>query len=293
MFSIAMTTFNGARYLREQIDSILNQTIQDFELVICDDCSSDETFEILCNYAKKNPRLKVYQNEYNLGFKDNFEKAISLCSGEYVALCDQDDIWSEDHLEVLYGMMGDCVLACGNAEIIDRDGNDMGYTLQEQQVLHKIPTDNLSMAYTIIYFRNPFQGASMMMKREFLDIALPIPMDVNYHDVWIASLACFSGGIKYTSHIINHYRMHGNNVTGNRDFTLSKGRKLMGKILLSKNSINRDVIVSQIENRLVTISNPERRFLEEAKVFFARMRSFRGRLRNIPFLIKHYSVIYG
>lgn len=293
MISIAMTTYNGAKYLGEQIDSILNQTIQDFELVVCDDCSSDGTLNILYSYTANDPRIKIYQNEHNIGFKKNFERAMRLCSGEFVALCDQDDIWSKDHLEVLLNMMNGCALACGNAVIVDQNGDNTGYTLQDQQVLRKIPSDNLSMAYTIVYFRNPFQGASMMMKKDFLEIVLPIPSDVKYHDVWIATLACFSGGIKYSSQIINYYRMHGDNVTGNRKFKLSRSRKLIGKILFAKNAINRDVIMSHMKNRLVNISESERKFLEESQIFFGRMHSVTGRLRNIPFLIKHYSVIYG
>ena len=88
MISVAMATYNGERYLPVQLDSILNQTIQDFEIVICDDCSRDNTRKILEDYAKLDSRIKVYLNETNLGFKKNFEKAISLCSGDYVALSD-------------------------------------------------------------------------------------------------------------------------------------------------------------------------------------------------------------
>ena len=69
MISIALATYNGSRFLQEQIDSILEQTFIDFELIICDDCSTDETYAILQNYEKKDPRIRIYQNEYNLGFK--------------------------------------------------------------------------------------------------------------------------------------------------------------------------------------------------------------------------------
>ena len=91
MISIAMATYNGAKYLREQIDSILAQTIQDFELVVCDDCSSDDTWDILKQYSDADKRIKVFRNESNMGFKRNFEKAMSLCGGDYIALSDQDD----------------------------------------------------------------------------------------------------------------------------------------------------------------------------------------------------------
>ena len=104
MIGIAMTTYNGEKYLKEQIDSILNQTVSDFELIVCDDVSSDSTMDILNDYAEKDDRVHVFRNEENLGFLKNFEKAIRICldrGAEYVALSDQDDVWMKNHLEVL------------------------------------------------------------------------------------------------------------------------------------------------------------------------------------------------
>ena len=93
LISIAMTSYNGEKYIREQLDSILTQTYGNFELIICDDRSKDSTVEIIKDYCIKDSRIKLYVNEKNLGFKKNFEKAISLCKGEYIALSDQDDIY--------------------------------------------------------------------------------------------------------------------------------------------------------------------------------------------------------
>ena len=113
MIGIAMTTYNGEKYLKEQIDSILNQTVSDFELIVCDDVSSDSTMDILNGYAAKDSRVHVFRNEENLGFLKNFEKAIRICldrGAEYVALADQDDIWTENHLEVLADTMSSDLL---------------------------------------------------------------------------------------------------------------------------------------------------------------------------------------
>lgn len=101
-----MATYNGEKYIREQIDSILTQSVQDFEIVVCDDCSSDSTVKILREYEKKDSRIKIFVNEKNLGFLKNFEKAVSLCSGEKIAFSDQDDIWTKDHLDVLQNAFG-------------------------------------------------------------------------------------------------------------------------------------------------------------------------------------------
>ena len=107
MISIAMATYNGAEFVAEQIESILMQTYTDFELIISDDCSKDNTVEILNQFASKDKRIKVIVNEKNLGFKKNFEKIISLCKGDYIAFCDQDDIWTLDHLEILLNEIKD------------------------------------------------------------------------------------------------------------------------------------------------------------------------------------------
>lgn len=79
MIDIAMTTYNGEKYLKEQIDSILNQTVSDFELIVCDDGSTDSTIDILNEYSKKDSRVHIFQNKNNLGVIKNFEKAIRIC----------------------------------------------------------------------------------------------------------------------------------------------------------------------------------------------------------------------
>jgi glycosyltransferase involved in cell wall biosynthesis len=197
MISIALASYNGSKYIREQLDSILAQTYQDFELIISDDCSTDGTWQILEEYASKDNRIRIFENETNLGFKNNFEKAISLCNGEYIALSDQDDIWCQNHLELLLNKIGDKMIACGDALLVNADGISMGFTLSWQEAFDYVPDDDLQKAYSIMYFRSPLQGASMLIKKEFLEIALPIPEQMEYHDAWFTYLGCFYGGINF------------------------------------------------------------------------------------------------
>ncbi|WP_296023787.1 glycosyltransferase [uncultured Treponema sp.] len=136
--SIALASYNGEKYIREQLDSILSQTVKDFELIVCDDCSKDSTLQILREYERKDRRIKIFENEQNLGFKKNFEKAILLCSGEYIALSDQDDIWTKDHLEKLFSIIGKHSLACGNALMVDENGKSLGKNLNEVDGLFKM-----------------------------------------------------------------------------------------------------------------------------------------------------------
>ena len=125
LVSIAMCSYNGERFIQEQINSILEQSYSNFELIITDDCSSDKTIEIIKNYQANDTRIKLYQNEVNLGFVKNFEKAISLCTGEYIALADQDDIWTKDKLKTFIENIGENVLIYSDALLIDEHAVSM------------------------------------------------------------------------------------------------------------------------------------------------------------------------
>ena len=222
LISIAMAVYNGEKYLRQQIDSILAQTISDFEIVICDDCSTDGTWNLLKFYSRYDDRIRAFQNSHNLGFKRNFEHAISLCSGEYIALSDQDDIWTQNHLELLYNSIDKKYLACGNSELVNEGGSSMGITLKEQEALDYVPDNDFDKLKSILLFRNPYQGATMLLKRELITYILPFPDDVNFHDTWIASIACVTGGLTYVDKVILKYRRVANSVTGYRNKRKSK-----------------------------------------------------------------------
>lgn len=216
MISIAMATYNGEKYLQEQIDSILRQTIQPTEIVICDDCSTDNTWEILQLYASKDSRFHIYRNDQNLGFGGNFEKAISLCHGDYIALSDQDDIWVDNHIELLYNGLGNKMMSCGNALLVDENGNSLGTTWKEMEQLDYIPDDDFLKLKSIILFRNPFQGASMLFRKELIMYALPFPQGTLFHDRWFAIISAATGGINYINEILLYYRRTQQNVTVDR-----------------------------------------------------------------------------
>lgn len=291
--SIAMTTYNGAIFLREQLDSILEQSVRDFELIICDDCSSDDTWEILEEYALKDKRIAIFKNESNLGFKKNFEKAITLCTGDYIALSDQDDVWAPNHLEILFSIIGENMVACGNSDLIDEDGKKIGLTLNEMEALDSKNSNNLKRAYTILYFRNPYQGAAMLIKREFFTKALPIPEDVKYHDAWFSMLSCFYGGMNCTDKIVNQYRMHSHNVTGKRKKRKSRLKTLIYQILFPHAVMDRPAMLRTIVERIDHMSKEQILFINEAKRVLDQNMSFNGKILNALFRITHYKTIYS
>ena len=169
-----MTTYNGEKYLREQIDSILNQTYKDIELVICDDGSTDSTREILKEYEAKDKRVRIFFNETNLGFKKNFEKAASLCRGDYIAFSDQDDIWLPFKLERSISLIGENDIYCSNAILVDENNTTTYGSMIDLLDLHYIPK-NTNIVLRHLFHQNICQGATMLCKEDFVHNSLPIP----------------------------------------------------------------------------------------------------------------------
>jgi len=236
-----MATYNGEKYLKEQIESILHQVRipgHDFEIVICDDNSNDSTREILQDFEQKYPIIRCYYNDTNIGFLSNFNKAISLCKGEYIALSDQDDIWLPNHIKILYEgiKMKDCddtYDLCGaNAILVDSNNQELGTSMLESMSLNYLPKTQDEYKLKIIH-GNFFQGAACMITRRLANRALPVPENVAYHDHWLALYACFLNGIIYIDETVLRYRQHEHNVTG-------KGKKfsISGEV---KSTITREV----------------------------------------------------
>ncbi len=213
MISIAMTTYNGENYLREQLDSILNQTYSDFELIICDDFSKDNTRLILSEYAAKDSRIKIFFNEENLGFKKNFEKSISLCSGEYIAFSDQDDIWLNNKLEMSIKYIGNNYLLCTDAICVNEDGKSLKYTMKE--VIHyKCKSTEIIQKHLVV--SNFVQGATIFARADFIRNHLPIPNEFEYHDWYYGILAAVDNKLIYLDAITLKYRQHTSQVTINK-----------------------------------------------------------------------------
>src|ERR1700741_1533394 len=118
LVSIALCTYNGARFLSQQLDTLVNQSYEPIEIIAVDDCSTDETFDILTEYAGRYPSFKIYRNEVNLGFTENFEKAVKLCSGDLIALCDQDDLWDTKKIRLQVNAINGHVLIYHDSEFI-------------------------------------------------------------------------------------------------------------------------------------------------------------------------------
>ena len=205
--SIALATFNGENFLKEQLDSLAKQTYKNFELIVCDDNSYDDTIEILKSYKDK-INIKIYQNSKNIGYIKNFEKAISLCSSEFIALCDQDDIWHEDKLEQLIEHIGDFDLIHSDARLIDENSNVLKNSYSKS--VNKVFRED----YKDYFFNNDATGCTMMFKKSILKDILPFCKDIISHDWYIALKAKSLNGVKYLNKPLIDYRQHQNNQVG-------------------------------------------------------------------------------
>jgi glycosyltransferase involved in cell wall biosynthesis len=208
LISIAMTTYNGERFLREQLDSILNQDYHNIELVVCDDCSSDNTVKILTEYTQKHYNMRVFVNEKTLGLAKNFEKAISLCKGEYIALSDQDDIWDLQKLTILQKEIGDANLIYSYSDLVDENGVFINKTTKDTRNMLSVSNNCLPyLFFGLIY------GHTMLFPKKLLSALLPFPT-VAGHDVWVGYIASSTGEVKFIDKPLVKYRLHTSNSSG-------------------------------------------------------------------------------
>jgi len=220
MISVVVATCNGEKYIKEQLDSIINQSYKDFEILILDDKSEDRTVEIIKHYERKYSFIKVIQNESRLGVIDNFEKGISLAKGDFIALSDQDDIWEKDKLLIQYNIIKDYdipVMVHSDLSIINERGNIIfnsffkkkGYDFPEKKSLG------------ILISRNGVMGNTIMFNKKLKKIILPFFSKIPMHDYYISVMNEIYGKRITINKPLVKYRVHTTNI-GNPKRNLNK-----------------------------------------------------------------------
>lgn len=292
MISIVLATYNGAKYIKEQLDSILCQTLQTFELVVCDDGSMDDTVNILREYAQKDDRIRIYVNEHNLGFKKNFDNAIRKAKGDYIALCDQDDIWLPNHLEILFNAMTDeTQLVCGKPIFVDENNEELP-DKYDYFLMYRYPTTNKDTARHIFLGRSTYQGASMLIRKSFFDKALPIPDGAYYHDSWFAILACFMDGFVFVDKPTMRYRRFSDSVTFG-DIRISAAKRFCASIVYDYTTKDRLALLDGIRNRLKDMTPDHFSFLNKMEKMIKRGSTFWGRVANVPYKVYYFNAIFA
>ncbi len=219
--SVALCTYNGSPYLSQQIDSILSQTCTPDEVIVFDDQSNDNTIDILYKYEDEFPNLfNIHQNSYNIGPNKNFERCIRHCSGDVIAICDQDDVWAPTKLEKQVGAIKEQPepLIYHNS-IVTSERLERRTTLWDSlnPVYSENNQDQIEKVRQLVR-RNYVQGATILFDTSLKDKFLPIPQNWNY-DYWIAVITAISTGIYGLNEPLLLYRQHQNQVVGSKNNT--------------------------------------------------------------------------
>lgn len=225
-----MCTYNGAQYVQGQLLSILNQTYQPCELIICDDHSQDNTVALVSELISATDiPVKIHVHEKNIGINDNFASAISMCTGEYIALSDQDDIWDGRKLQIFADEIADSrelrpLLLYSDFRLINGISEPLETgVLDAQQVRGKA-----GVTWSRLAFGNIMPGCTMVFQRDALKHVLPIPQEALLHDWWIALILSLQGSLKYVDQELMSYRIHSGNSQGLNSF--KRTFRLMSKL---------------------------------------------------------------
>jgi glycosyl transferase family 2 len=219
--SVAMCTYNGASYLREQLQSITAQIRPPDELVICDDRSSDSTVEIIRNFAAQSPfPVKFFINEQTIGSTKNFERAVTYATGEIIALADQDDVWKPEKLgliEAEFESRPELGLIFSDAEIVDENLRSTGRRMWSEVGLQEREKDLIrrGRGLEVLMLGWSVTGATMAFRSRYRDLALPIPAGVSMiHDGWIALMIAAVAEVDLIDKPLIMYRQHADQQIG-------------------------------------------------------------------------------
>lgn len=207
LISVVLATYNGSRFLREQLDSLFSQTYLNVEVLVVDDHSTDDTVTILKEYQHRYPSMRLFVNESNLGYVRNFEKGLSLATGEWIATSDQDDIWHHEKLTRLAEEKGACPAIYCNSELIDSHGKSLGIKMSD---IRRLATFDSPLNFAL---GSSASGHAMLVEKKVVMEAMPFPSHFT-QDYWIGYVASLFGPVKYLDEILVQYRQHSTNVIG-------------------------------------------------------------------------------
>ena len=216
LISVVMATYQGEKYLKIQIESLLAQDYPNLEFIWVDDASTDQSLSILKAYASQDARIHIIENFKNEGHNAAFEKGMKAANGELIALSDQDDYWIPTKLSALFNGIGDCSLIYSDSQLIDQVGRELPIKMSDLK--RQIPYSSPLM-YT---FGAWAPGHTMLFKKEVLETALPLSNWVT-HDYLLGFSATCHNGIAYIPISMVHYRQHESNAIG---ADLKKAKKL-------------------------------------------------------------------
>lgn len=261
--SILLPTYNGGKFLADQLDSILVQSFSDFELLIVDDASVDDTVAVNEDYARRDRRIRIIPSQENLGQKLRLLQLVQEARAPLVSIADQDDIWHPDRVEHLFNGLADYSMSYGRSELVDGAGNPMGQTLIGFLGPEPLSGDRLALLFT-----PRVSGHAMLVRREIVtEMAF---RRFSPYDQLITVDAAFAGGLTYVDDAIVRHRIHGGNQSNARmgKHATRLQRMRPGQLYLQLRSVVQDraEFVSLLEHlaNSPVIASSVRRPLEQA-----------------------------
>lgn len=249
--SVALATYNGEKYIKEQLESIIDQTVMVDEIVISDDGSKDNTIPIIRSIQSENPAIHfvLLTDNTKHGAMGNFEHSLVNCTGNYIFLADQDDVWHANKAEEVIKIFlenPDADLVCHDAELIDKNGDKipgefnrringktLNIDLKDYKRLAREVFLEKSVSWTLT------NGMVMCVTKRLIDQAIPFPDTKFFHDAWLAFLALKNNTCYYLNEVLTMYRLHGDNTGGNNAYTgtvIDKCKKIVTHYKQVRNS---------------------------------------------------------
>ena len=254
--NILLSTYNGSKYLKEQLDSLLSQTYKDIEIIVRDDGSSDNTIEILKSY-----NIKPIDTKINLGAMGSFEEllkyALQNSNSDYFMFCDQDDVWDTKKVEKTLAKMEEMEKEFGNIpllvhtdlEVVDEKLNTINSSFMNFQKINP----RISKFHNLL-IQNAITGCTVMINRKLAQMCLPIPDKAIMHDWWIGLVATQFGKIGYLNESTIKYRQHTSNTIGAKGFSywgiIKKGFDISYKIKIDTNITQAKAFLEQFRDEL-------------------------------------------
>lgn len=204
MISVCIATFNGEKYIKRQLSSILSQLSAGDEVILADDSSTDNTLDVVRSF--KDSRIHIIDGPNKHSPIWNFERALSKASGDYIYLADQDDEWLPDKIKVTqqYLQNYDCIVS--DNVCINGDGTIISSSF------YKLNKTKSGKYYNLL-IKNGYLGCCMAFKRKVLEASLPFPSNIPMHDIWIGNVAAFKYNVKFIPEKLIRFCRHGDNVS--------------------------------------------------------------------------------
>ena len=231
--AVAIALYNGEKFIEKQLDTLRLQTIKPNQVVLCDDCSTDNTFNVVEEYINKfslQDSWKIYKNEENLGYAKNFYHAMELCDCDVIYLCDQDDVWREDKIEKMNSVMKKnphiSLLMCKGG-VIDANGQDLhGLMIKKAKETHSVTPVSVETILRVF----DWTGMLMCVRKSFFDVRKETISKISSpHDFVLALSAADCNEFYVYDYIGAYHRRHSNNAA-NEEHRISKILKLERKL---------------------------------------------------------------